>query len=79
VCVIITRRIAGTDDADRNEDASPWKKRDSAAGAGGTPAGDVPDDASWLALRLWNSETLHRLLHENNNMEEKDTSSEMIQ
>jgi len=45
-------RIAGTDDADRNEDASPWKKRDSAAGAGGTPAGDVPDDASWLALRL---------------------------
>ncbi|CAD6205055.1 unnamed protein product [Miscanthus lutarioriparius] len=42
-------RIAGTDDTDHNEDAWPWKKRDS-AGAGNNPAEDVPDDASWLRL-----------------------------
>ncbi|CAD6212502.1 unnamed protein product [Miscanthus lutarioriparius] len=42
-------RNAGTDDPDHNEDASPWKKRDS-AGAGNNPAEDVPDDASWLRL-----------------------------
>ncbi|KAL5683070.1 hypothetical protein ACJX0J_009455 [Zea mays] len=34
----------------------------------------------YVNLEFWvEHETLHRLLHENNNMEEKDTSSEMIQ
>lgn len=46
---VITRRTAGTDDPDHNEDAWPWKKRDS-AGAGNNPAEEVPDDASWLRL-----------------------------